>query len=322
MSGVRAALLLVALGGAGASVGRRRAGVACIARRAGGSRVTGTDRGPAGARRSVGARGDVRQRRRSARAAPGGGRRAGAGARAPVVARRRRAHDQLSLGRDVDRGRGSPLCRRSPTRRATARSWSASWRPRGHTPIAWPPVTDPYRDRGLTGMVVKAYRDDFDRTLQPYARVPAARRGAGGRVAAAGLAARRVLEPPAEHAPGVRQVEPPRRIRRGGDAQRAAAARRADDRRLAIRARRVHGISGSGRARRLARDGRRAPRLCGRSRSRLPDRAVDGRRGDLAHRPAPPRSLRGDRPGLRHHRRAPVDRRARTRRCSIRRCWA
>ena len=28
---------------------------------------------------------------------------------------------------------------------------------------------DPYRDRGLTGMIVKAYRDDFDGTLQPYA---------------------------------------------------------------------------------------------------------------------------------------------------------
>ena len=28
---------------------------------------------------------------------------------------------------------------------------------------------DPYRDRGITGMVVKAYRDDFDGTLQPYA---------------------------------------------------------------------------------------------------------------------------------------------------------
>src|SRR5581483_2180401 len=28
---------------------------------------------------------------------------------------------------------------------------------------------DPYRDRGITGMIVKAYRDDFDGTLQPYA---------------------------------------------------------------------------------------------------------------------------------------------------------
>ncbi len=28
---------------------------------------------------------------------------------------------------------------------------------------------DPYRDRALTGVVVKAYRDDFDGTLQPYA---------------------------------------------------------------------------------------------------------------------------------------------------------
>ncbi len=40
---------------------------------------------------------------------------------------------------------------------------------------------DPYRDRKLTGVVVKAYRDDFDRTLQPYAvYLPRGEAPAGG----------------------------------------------------------------------------------------------------------------------------------------------
>lgn len=40
---------------------------------------------------------------------------------------------------------------------------------------------DPYRDRGITGMVVKAYRDDFDGTLQPYALyLPRGNAPAGG----------------------------------------------------------------------------------------------------------------------------------------------
>ena len=84
---------------------------------------------------------------------------------------------------------------------------------------------DPYRS--ATGEMVKAYRADWDGTLQPYALyVP---RGYDPRkpLAAGGRAARRAVRPPAQPAPGVRSRQPSRRDRRGGVAQRAAAPRRA-----------------------------------------------------------------------------------------------
>ena len=105
-------------------------------------------------------------------------------------------------------------------------------------------------------------------------------------------AARRLVRPPPQPAPGLRPRQPPGRVRPGGVAQRAASPRRPRDRRVAAGARRAHGLRRPGRRGRHARARRRAPRLRRRSRADHDDRPVDGRGRRLGDRPPPPRAVR------------------------------
>ena len=215
--------------------------------------------------------------------------------------------------------------------RARARAASAGGRPRDHAAVdraadrgrrrcARRSVTVPerdqafvranletargYADRGRGGRrsLSRRDRDDGEGVPRRLGRDAAAVRAlraarlqarAPGRVAAGRRAARRVLRSPAQPAPRVRPRQPPARERRGGVAQRAAAARRARAGRVAVRARRADGLRRPGRRRRHARDRGRAARLRRRSRSDHADRAVDGRRRHVADRPAPPGAVRG-----------------------------
>ena len=178
---------------------------------------------------------------------------------------------------------------------------------------------DPYR--GVTGVLVKAYRADLDQTLQPYALdLPRGAPPAAGWPLLVSLHGAY-----SNHRLNLRRVFG--YSNRPGESDEEASRNE-----VAFPEVPMIVVSPFGRGEfmgfqglgerdvlQVIADVRRAyPR---RSRSRLPDRPVDGRRGDLAHRAAPSRSVRGDRPGLRRHRRAPVDRRRRRRPSSIRRCW-
>ena len=167
---------------------------------------------------------------------------------------------------------------------------------------------DPYRT--ATGELVKAYRADWDGTLQPYALyVPRGYDGQNkkqlGFLAAHRRAARRVLRPQAQPAAGVRARQPAGRDRRRGLAQPAPAPRRPGVRRLAARPRRADGLRRPRRRRRHARDRRRAPRLQDRSRAHHAHRPLDGGRRDLGDWPAPPRAVRRAGAGLRRRRLPP-----------------
>ena len=153
-------------------------------------------------------------------------------------------------------------------------------------------------------MVIKAYRADWDGTLQPYALyVPRDYKpGRAGGLAADRRAARRVLRPPPQPAARVRPGQPPRRKRRRGVTQRADAARPGGAGRVAVRARRAHGLRRAGGRRRDARARGRAARLRHRPGSHQHHGAVDGRRRRLAAGPAPPRAVRGDRARVRGRR--------------------
>ena len=270
-----AALLVAALraGGVPPPCGGRRAPVAA---------------GPA-ARRSRGALARRTRRRCARRAAP---RLEAARARARVRVGGR-SRDHAAVDRAADRGRRRARRAASPSPSATRPSCARTWRPRAPTPTGSRRATIPTAP--ATGMMVKAYRADWDGTLQPYALyVPRdykpGRPGGWPLIVALHGAY-------SDHRHNLRRVFGLDNRPRENDAEASRNELPLPDVPALV-------VSPFGRGELMGYDGLggddvmrvhrgRAARLRRRSRPDLADRAVDGGRRHVADRPPPPGAVRG-----------------------------